>query len=145
MADAVCRSRGDVGTPAGGGRLFLEVQTSGVPASPPLVPPATRSDLPLPGLDLSISSIGRRRSAAPAATWEGPHVTDTAEAAPTVEPGGRSSSARAGGGLTTKLLPELKQIAGGLGIRGVSAMKKAQLVEAIRAAQSGQAGQGKSA
>ena len=55
-------------------------------------------------------------------------MTDTAEA-PTVDPGG-SSPAR-GGGLSTKLLPELKQIAGGLGIRGVSAMKKAQLVEAM--------------
>ena len=67
-------------------------------------------------------------------------MTDTAEAAPTAERGGRSSSARAGGGLSTKLLPELKQIAGGLGIKGVSGMKKAQLVEAIRAAQSSRSG-----
>lgn len=44
---------------------------------------------------------------------------------------------RGGGGLSSKLLPELKQIAGGLGIKGAGAMKKAQLVEAIRAAQSG--------
>ena len=63
-------------------------------------------------------------------------MTDTAEAAPTHESGGRAASARGGGGLSTKLLPELKQIAGGLGIKGASAMKKAQLVEAIRAAQS---------
>jgi transcription termination factor Rho len=39
--------------------------------------------------------------------------------------------------LSGKLLPELKQIAGGLGIKGISSMKKAQLVDAIRAAQSG--------
>jgi transcription termination factor Rho len=39
-------------------------------------------------------------------------------------------------GLSAKLLPELKQLAGGLGIKGASTMKKAQLVEAIRAAQS---------
>ena len=61
-------------------------------------------------------------------------MTDTAAAPPTAESGG-PAPARGGGGLSTKLLPELKQIAGGLGIRGVSAMKKAQLVEAIRAAQ----------
>jgi len=60
-------------------------------------------------------------------------VTDTAEAPPTLESSGRSP-ARAAGGLGAKLLPELKQIAGGLGIKGVSAMKKAQRVEAIRAA-----------
>ncbi len=45
-----------------------------------------------------------------------------------------------GGGLSSKLLPELKQIAGGMGIKGANAMKKAQLVEAIRSAQG--AGQG---
>ena len=61
-------------------------------------------------------------------------MTDTAAAPPTAESGG-PAPANGGGGLSTKLLPELKQIAGGLGIRGVSAMKKAQLVEAIRAAQ----------
>jgi transcription termination factor Rho len=65
-------------------------------------------------------------------TWEGPHVSETTEAP--VEPNGKS--ARTSGGLSGKLLPELKQIAGGLGIKGVSSMKKAQLVEAIRSAQS---------
>ncbi|HEX5985087.1 MAG TPA: transcription termination factor Rho [Nocardioides sp.] len=35
------------------------------------------------------------------------------------------------------LLPELKQLAGGLGIKGVGGMRKSQLIEAIRAAQSG--------
>jgi transcription termination factor Rho len=53
-------------------------------------------------------------------------------------PAAPAASRRSGGGLSSKLLPELKQIAGGLGIRGVSSMKKAQLVEAIRAAQAGQ-------
>ena len=37
------------------------------------------------------------------------------------------------GGLSSKLLPELKEIAGGLGIKGATSMKKAQLVDAIRA------------
>ncbi len=61
-------------------------------------------------------------------------MTETAET-PQEKKGSRAS--RASGGLSSKLLPELKQIAGGLGIKGVSGMKKAQLVEAIRAAQSG--------
>ncbi len=46
-----------------------------------------------------------------------------------------TTRASRGGGLSSKLLPELKEIAGGLGIKGVSSMKKAQLVDAIRAAQ----------
>ena len=41
------------------------------------------------------------------------------------------------GGLNGMLLPELKQLAGGLGIKGVGGMRKSQLIEAIRAAQSG--------
>jgi len=48
-----------------------------------------------------------------------------------------TTAGRSSGGLSSKLLPELKQIAGGLGIKGASSMKKAQLVEAIRAAQTG--------
>jgi len=54
-------------------------------------------------------------------------VTETTEANPVKKTGGLSS----------KLLPELKEIAGGLGIKGIGSMKKAQLVDAIRAAQSG--------
>jgi transcription termination factor Rho len=61
------------------------------------------------------------------------------DAAPQVAGGPR------GGGLSSKLLPELKQIASGLGIKGVSAMKKAQLVEAIRTAQSGRPAGGQGA
>ena len=71
-------------------------------------------------------------------------MTDTVQATPTLEPGG-GSPARGGAGLSGKLLPELKQIAGGLGIRGVSGMKKAQLVEAIRAAQGSSDGAGQAA
>ena len=65
------------------------------------------------------------------------HVTETAEssAQPATQQGSGGS-----GGLSNKLLPELKAMAGGLGIKGASTMKKAQLVDAIRAAQS-QAGQ----
>ncbi|MDQ4007863.1 MAG: Rho termination factor N-terminal domain-containing protein, partial [Actinomycetota bacterium] len=35
------------------------------------------------------------------------------------------------------LLPELKQLAGGLGIKGAGTMRKGQLIEAIQAAQGG--------
>jgi transcription termination factor Rho len=41
------------------------------------------------------------------------------------------------GGLSTMLVADLKAMAGGLGISGAGSMKKPQLVEAIRAAQSG--------
>ena len=46
------------------------------------------------------------------------------------------------GGLNGMLLPELKQMAGGLGIKGAGGMRKSQLIEAIKAAQSGGQGQG---
>jgi transcription termination factor Rho len=64
-------------------------------------------------------------------------VTDIIESSP----GGSGDTATApkkkSGGLNGMLLADLKAMAGGLGIRGASSMKKAQLVEAIKAAQSG--------
>ncbi|HEY0888366.1 MAG TPA: transcription termination factor Rho [Nocardioides sp.] len=45
-----------------------------------------------------------------------------------------------GGGLNSLLLADLKAMAAGMGIAGAGSMKKAQLVEAIKAAQSAQAG-----
>ncbi|MEU4195648.1 transcription termination factor Rho [Kribbella sp. NPDC026611] len=44
---------------------------------------------------------------------------------------------KAGGGLEGMLLPELKQLAGTLGIKGTGALRKGQLIEAIKAAQTG--------
>jgi transcription termination factor Rho len=55
-------------------------------------------------------------------------TTTTPEAAPTK---------KRAGGLSGMLLPELKQMAGGLGIKGAGGMRKPQLIEAIKAAQSG--------
>ena len=55
------------------------------------------------------------------------------EAAAEAGPGGR----RRASGLSGMLLPELKQMAGGLGIKGVGGMRKSQLVDAIKAAQGG--------
>ena len=71
-------------------------------------------------------------------------IIDSHDAAPTTdapsEDGRASSGSRArSGGLNTKLMPELKQIAAGLGIK-TGGMKKADLVGAIKAAQAG--GQG---
>jgi transcription termination factor Rho len=44
---------------------------------------------------------------------------------------------RGGGGLNGMLLPELKTMASGLGVKGIGGMRKSQLVDAIKAAQSG--------
>ena len=61
-------------------------------------------------------------------TWEGPHVTET------IEP---TTAKKRGGGLNSMLLADLRQMARGMGISGTASMKKAQLVEAIKAAQAG--------
>jgi transcription termination factor Rho len=52
----------------------------------------------------------------------------------TIEP---TTAKKRGGGLNSMLLADLKQMAGGMGIAGAGKMKKAQLVEAIKAAQAG--------
>jgi len=62
-------------------------------------------------------------------------LTDTTEVTPT-STGDDAEKPRRSRGLATMLLPELKQVAGGLGIKATG-MKKAELVAAIRAAQGG--------
>ena len=72
-------------------------------------------------------------------------MTETIE--PTSSDAGSTASAapkKRSGGLNTMLLADLKSMAGGLGIRGAGSMKKAQLVEAIKAAQSGGPSDGQS-
>ena len=59
------------------------------------------------------------------------HETADAPAEP------QATAKKRSGGLNTMLLAELKSMAGGLGIKGTGSMKKAQLVEAIKAAQTG--------
>jgi transcription termination factor Rho len=73
-------------------------------------------------------------------------VTETTETTP-APAGNASGGAKKTGGLSSKLLPELKALASGMGIKGAGSMKKAQLVDAIKAAQSGggQSGGGSSA
>ncbi|MFI5735620.1 transcription termination factor Rho [Kribbella sp. NPDC051587] len=62
-------------------------------------------------------------------------MTETVEAASS--DAGTTRRRKAGGGLEGMLLPELKQLAGTLGIKGTGALRKGQLIEAIKAAQPG--------
>jgi transcription termination factor Rho len=72
-------------------------------------------------------------------------TTDTTTAPETAaSDNGGGSRARQGGGLSSMLLPELKKVAGGLGIKATG-MKKAELVAAIKAAQGGGQGGGQGA
>jgi transcription termination factor Rho len=71
-------------------------------------------------------------------------VTATAVSTTSSEVNGTDESAngsggarRRSGGLSSKLLPELQQLAGDLGISGAAKLRKGQLIEAIQAAQSG--------
>jgi transcription termination factor Rho len=73
-------------------------------------------------------------------------VTETVEAsngADTSAPGTDATATagtrrrKTGGGLEGMLLPELKQLAGTLGIKGTGALRKGQLIEAIKATQKG--------
>ncbi|WP_072042006.1 transcription termination factor Rho [Nigerium massiliense] len=57
-------------------------------------------------------------------------MTDTLESGP---------SRRGGSGLESMLLPELKKLANSMGLRGTGAMRKSDLIAAIRGAQSGSA------
>ncbi len=66
-----------------------------------------------------------------------PSAASPAEPAGTAPVAGGGTRQRRGTGLSAMLLPELKQMAGGLGIKGTGAMRKSQLVDAIKAAQSG--------
>ncbi|HYO32851.1 MAG TPA: transcription termination factor Rho [Nocardioidaceae bacterium] len=65
-------------------------------------------------------------------------MTQTPEAtAPAVA---RAATRKKSGGLNSMLLPELKQLAGTLGIKGASTMRKSALIEAISARQTGSPG-----
>lgn len=61
------------------------------------------------------------------------HVTDTIDAPQPTE----GAAKRRAGGLNAMLVADLKTMAASLGVAGGTGMKKAQLIEAIRAAQSG--------
>ena len=102
-----------------------------LPASTATFPYST----PVPGTPTSAGSLTRTRPPEKpdqAWTWEGPHVTETTDT-----PAENAPAKKRAGGLNGMLLPELKQMAGGLGIKGAGGMRKSQLIEAIKAAQSG--------
>jgi transcription termination factor Rho len=63
-------------------------------------------------------------------------VTETIEST-SAETSSNGASTRRSGGLNSLLLADLKSMASGLGIKGAGSMKKAQLVDAIKTAQSG--------
>ena len=63
-------------------------------------------------------------------------MTETIESTTAPE---SSAPRKRGGGLSSMLIADLKSMAAGMGIAGAGSMKKAQLVEAIKSAQSGAA------
>jgi transcription termination factor Rho len=67
-------------------------------------------------------------------------VTDIADVTSVSVEDGTAGRKRKGSGLDAMLLPELKQLAGSLGIRGAGTLRKGQLIAAIQGAQSGSAG-----
>jgi transcription termination factor Rho len=67
-------------------------------------------------------------------------VTDIAEMASAAVNDAAGARRRKGSGLDAMLLPELKQLASSLGIKGAGAMRKSQLVAAIQGSQQGAAG-----
>src|SRR4051794_37275057 len=64
-------------------------------------------------------------------------LTDIAEATSAAPAEGAAGRKRKGSGLDSMVLPELKQLAGSLGLKGTGAMRKGQLIEAIQSAQRG--------
>ena len=64
-------------------------------------------------------------------------MTDIADVTSVSVEDGTAGRKRKGSGLDAMLLPELKQLAGSLGIRGAGTLRKGQLIAAIQGAQSG--------
>ncbi len=67
-------------------------------------------------------------------------MTETSNPTNPVDSQPKTSAKRASGGLEGMVLPDLRRLAGGLGVKGISGMRKADLIAAIRSAQSGQRG-----
>ncbi len=64
-------------------------------------------------------------------------MTETIESTTAASGASANAPKKRGGGLNSMLIADLKSMAGGMGIAGAGSMKKAQLVEAIKSAQSG--------
>ena len=68
-------------------------------------------------------------------------MTDIAEVTSAPSNAAGAERKRKGSGLDGMVLPELKQLASTLGLKGTGAMRKGQLIDAIQSAQSRQGGQ----
>ena len=68
-------------------------------------------------------------------------MTDIAEVTSAPSNATGAERKRKGSGLDSMVLPELKQLASTLGLKGTGAMRKGQLIDAIQSAQSRQGGQ----
>src|SRR3712207_8927211 len=64
-------------------------------------------------------------------------LTDTAEVTSAAQDEAGAGRKRRGTGLDSMVLPELKQLASTLGLKGTGAMRKGQLIDAIKSAQNG--------
>jgi transcription termination factor Rho len=67
-------------------------------------------------------------------------LTDIAEVTSAAPSGDGAGRKRRGSGLDSMVLPELKQLASTLGLKGTGAMRKSQLIDAIQSAQNGSSG-----
>jgi transcription termination factor Rho len=67
-------------------------------------------------------------------------LTDTVEVTSAASSEAGAGRKRRGSGLDSMVLPELKQLASTLGLKGTGAMRKSQLIDAIRSAQNGSSG-----
>jgi transcription termination factor Rho len=68
---------------------------------------------------------------------DGPTATETADQGSAANGNGSGPRRRSAGGLAGKLLPELQQMAGALGITGTARMRKGDLIAAIQERQGG--------
>ena len=89
-------------------------------------------DAHAPGLGLGHHAWPTPKGQTLTDTMTGPADVQPADTAP--EGGARK---RRGSGLDSMVLPELKQLAGSLGLKGTGAMRKGQLIAAIQSAQGG--------
>jgi len=67
-------------------------------------------------------------------------LTDTVEVTSAASSEAGAGRKRRGSGLDSMVLPELKQLASTLGLKGTGAMRKSQLIDAIRSAQNSSSG-----
>src|SRR3954449_477028 len=86
------------------------------------------------GADTAANANGNGRAPPPAAP---PAAATGADTAANANGNGSAPRRRSAGGLAGKLLPELQQIAGDLGITGTARMRKSELIAAIQERQGG--------